>query len=374
MYTSLESRVFDSYFKQSPNEFAGCDESVVSKNSWLSLYNWTRNTYQFFANNPELLIKQLHEDCDLPGIFGTYSTIKNGDKIKTALRKAITALNSLLQFVWESTIVGECNYNEKSLILPEDYKIAKKYITLIGFTGIAVVGNSLVAEDYAGMFSALKELTKQMDDFVPTWCHENGNCSAELNGYRRFVRCIYDKNFTSWINIFGDLSCDINAFNRLAQWLKDNNYMEGIWLDTSNNKSFESSGISYKKNITGENISNGNIYLYDHDHIGFKAQYSVIRTPAQSFHLTIQNPRDILSSFETLPPILQNFIVKYHAKCNHCGYCIQRSKGKCEPYTIVAKFKGKAFPFCPIKYVYSYCWNSLNDEIVDGLIAYLQYL
>ena len=111
MYFSLESRVFDAYLKQSPNEFAGCDESVVRKNYWLALYNWTRNTYQLFANNPVLLIKQLHEDCDLPGIFETYSMLNNGVKIKTALRKAITALNSLLQFVWESTLATECNDN-----------------------------------------------------------------------------------------------------------------------------------------------------------------------------------------------------------------------------------------------------------------------
>jgi|GEM_PF-6111680 hypothetical protein len=370
MYANLESRVFDSYLKQSPNEFAGCDESVVSKNYWFALYNWTRNTYQLFANNPEFLIKQLHENCDLPGIFGTYSTLENGAKIKAALRKAIAAMNSLLQFVWESTLAGKCN--DGSLTLPENYKIPKKYITLLGHTGITVADNSLIANDYAGMFSALKELTKQTDDFVSTWSHHaNGNCSAELNGYRRFVRCVYDKSLASWFDIFGDLSGDITAFNKLTRWLKDNNFQEGIWLDTG---SFESPGVSFKKNITGENLSNGNIYLYDHDHIGFKSQYSIIRMPAQSFHLTIQNPRDILSSFETLPPILQNFIVKYHAKCNNCGYCTMRSKGKCKPYTIIAKFEGKAYPFCPIHHVYSYHWNSLNDEIVDGLAAYLQYL
>ena len=268
MYDSLESRVFDSYLKQSPDEFAGCDESVVSKNYWFALYNWTRDAYQFFANNPELLIKQLHEDCDLPGVFGTYSMLENGVKIKTTLRKAMTALNSFLQFVWESTLAGECN--DDSLTLPENYKIPPKYITLLGHTGITIVDYSLIADDYAGIFSALKELTKQMDDVVPTWCHENGDCSTELNGYRRFVRCVYDKSLASWVDIFGDLSGSIVAFNRLTQWLKDNAFQEGIWLDSSNGKSFESSGISFKKNITGENISNGNIYLYDHDHIGLK--------------------------------------------------------------------------------------------------------
>ncbi|MEG0229123.1 MAG: hypothetical protein RR640_00800 [Oscillospiraceae bacterium] len=114
--------------------------------------------------------------------------------------------------------------------------------------------------------------------------------------------------------------------------------------------------------------------MYDHDHIGFRTEYSIMRTPVQSYHLTIQNPRDILTNFETLPMILQNFIVKYHAKCNNCGYCTQRSKGKQKPYTIVAKFKNKSIAFCPINYVYTYCWNSLNDELADELIAYLEYL
>jgi hypothetical protein len=174
--------------------------------------------------------------------------------------------------------------------------------------------------------------------------------------------------------LFGDLSGDIDAYNRLAQWLKDNNYHQGLWLDTSNAKNFESSGISFKKNISGNNISNENIYLYDHDHIGFKAEYCVIRTPAQSYHLTIQNPRDILSSFDVLPQILQKFIVKYHAKCGNCGYCTQRSNGKCKPYTMIVNFEGKSYPFCPINHVYTYCWNTLTDELVDGLIAYLEYI
>jgi len=376
MYASLESRVFDSYLKQSPSEFAGCDESVVSENCWFALYNWTRSTYQFFANNPELLVKQLHEDCDLPGIFGTYSTFENGAKIKTALRKAITALNRLLQFVWESTFAGECN--DHSLTLPENYKIPKKYITLLGHTGITAVDNSLIADKYAGMFSALKELTKQTDGFAPTWNYQNESYSPELsvyaNGHRRFVRCIYRKKPDCLTLLFSDLSGNTDAFNRLARWLKENDYQEGFWLDTSNAKNFESSGISFKKNITGNNISNENIYLYDHDHIGFKAEYSVIRAPAQSYHLTIQNPRDILSDFENLPSAVQKFVVKYHAKCNGCGYCTMRNKGKCNPYTIIANFEGKAYPFCPIHHVYSYHWSSLNDEIADGLIAYLQYL
>lgn len=376
MYVSLESRVFDSYLIQSPKEFAGCDDSAVDKSSWLALYRWTRSTYSIFAKKPELLIKQLHDDCDLPGIFDTYSSFENGAKIKTALRKAITAINSLLQFVWETALISECN--EMSLTLSDNCKITKKYATLLGHTGITVTDSCLIADDYRGMFSALKELTKQTDGFTPTWNYRDQAYTPKLsiytNGYRRFVRCSYDKSSNFSIDLFSDLSGDTKAFNRLIGWLKDNNYEQGLWLDSSDAKNFESSGISFKKNITGENISNENLYLYDHDHIGFKAEYSVIRTPAQSFHLTIQNPRMILSSFEALPPILQSFIAKYHAKCNNCGYCTQRSKGKCKPYTIVARLEDKSYPFCPINHVYSYCWNTVSDEVADGIIAYLKYI
>jgi hypothetical protein len=372
MYDSLESRVFDSYLRQTPNEFVGSDDGVVGADCWLALYNWTRNVFRFFANNPQLLVKDLHDDCDLPGVFGTYSTLANGTKIKTWLRKAIVSMNGLLQFVWDSALAGECNGD--ALTLPADYKIAKKHKTLLEHTGIILADNSLIAADYIGMFSALKALTKQADDSVPTWCHQNGTCSTEFSGYRRFVRCMYGKSLAPWFDIFGDFSGDVAAFKQLTSWLKDNDFQEGIWLDTSNGKSFESSGISYKKNITGVKISDGNIYLYDHDHIGFWVQYSVIRTPAQSFHLTVQNPRLILSSFESLPLVLQNFIAKYHARCHNCGYCTMRSKGKQNPYTITAKFNGETIPFCPIHHVYSYSWSSLDDEKTDGLIAYLQYL
>ncbi|MEG0229124.1 MAG: hypothetical protein RR640_00805 [Oscillospiraceae bacterium] len=198
MYTSLEGRVYDSYLKQSPNKFMSCDDSVVSENAWIALYNWTRNTYKIFANNPELLINQLHDDCDLPYTFDTYSMFENGDKIKTALRKAITTLNNLLQFIWQNVLVSQCN--DKSLVLSKNFKISKKYITMLRYTRIIVENDSLIASNYSGMFCALKELTKQTDGFAPPWNYRNKAYTPELsifaNGYRRFVRCLYTKDLS----------------------------------------------------------------------------------------------------------------------------------------------------------------------------------
>lgn len=374
MFPNLESHVFNSYLLQSSNTFCGCDDRNISCQSWLALYNWTRNTYTVFTKAPELMMIQLHEDFEF---LNTYFAEKNGrPKLKSEIRKALTAMNSFLRVVWDASIAGACN--ENSLILPDGYEISKKYVKLLGYTGIEVRDNSLYTNNYVGMFSALKQLTQQTDGFAPPWKFRNETFSPELsvyaNGFRRFVRCVYDKNAISAVDVFGRLSGNIDAYNKLIQWLKSNGYKYGVCFDISEVKDLEASGISFKKNIKGANITDDYFMVYDHEHIGIRAEYSTLHNPPQSFHLTIQNPRDILSNFKILPQIIQKFIVSYHAKCNNCGYCTQRNKGKSKPFTIQAIFKGKTYSFCPINHVYTYCWQTLSDELVDGFIAYLGYI
>ena len=374
MYVNLESRVFNSYLLQSANEFSGYDKNDANEKSLLALYEWTRNVYTVFAKAPELMISQLSEDMNFPN---TYTAEKNGrPKLKAEMRKAITAMNSFLRVVWEAALLGVCNDN--SLSLPDGYMITKKNVKLLEYTGIKIIDNSLYAENYHGMFSALQQLTKQTDGFSPPWKYREEIFTPELsiytNGFKRFVRCVYNDTHLLIENIFEKLSGNSSAYKHLTLWLRNNCYDFGNSYDTSEVRNLESSAISFKKNINDNNSSVEQLMLYDHEHIGFIAKFETLSELPQSFQLIIQKPRDVLTNFDVLPSAVCKFIIKYHSKCNNCGYCTQRSKGKSKPFTICVKFNDIAYPLCPINHVYTYRWNTLTDELVEELIAYLKYL
>lgn len=95
MYKNLESRIFNSYLLQSAPELSICSDSSLSKDAWQSLYNWTQNTYSFFSEHPESIMKEIHEDDAYP--WGMRAIEK--PKLKTNMRKSLKTMNSLLQLV-----------------------------------------------------------------------------------------------------------------------------------------------------------------------------------------------------------------------------------------------------------------------------------
>lgn len=68
------------------------------------------------------------------------------------------------------------NIQNSILIISEDIKITPKNIKLLEHTGIVLKRRSLYAENYPGMFSAIKDLV------------------SYPNGFKRFVRCSYNEN------------------------------------------------------------------------------------------------------------------------------------------------------------------------------------
>lgn len=162
-----------------------------------------------------------------------------------------------------------------------------------------------------------------------------------------------------------------SAFEKLVDWLRKNDYKYTVTLDDSEVQDFESSRISFMKNITGNNTT---IFPgYDHEHIGFLAYFNALGNQPSKFRLFIQRVRDVIADFDNLNPVIQKFIINNHARCNNCGYCTQRSRGRQKPYTIYARFEDHNHALCPINYVYTYYWTQINDELVECMIAFLTY-
>lgn len=104
-------------------------------------------------------------------------------------------------------------------------------------TGIVLKRRSLYAENYPGMFSAIKDLV------------------SYPNGFKRFVRCSYNENSDVMILVYKQFTGNDSAFEKLVDWLRKNDYKYTVTLDDSEVQDFESSRISFMKNITGNNTT-----------------------------------------------------------------------------------------------------------------------
>ncbi|WP_313561054.1 hypothetical protein [Ruminiclostridium cellobioparum] len=129
------------------------------------------------------------------------------------------------------------NIQNSILIISEDIKITPKNIKLLEHTGIVLKRRSLYAENYPGMFSAIKDLV------------------SYPNGFMRFVRCSYNENSDVMILVYKQFTGNDSAFEKLVDWLRKNDYKYTVTLDDSEVQDFESSRISFMKNITGNNTT-----------------------------------------------------------------------------------------------------------------------
>ncbi|MDR2599163.1 MAG: hypothetical protein LBC73_02700 [Oscillospiraceae bacterium] len=194
--------------------------------------------------------------------------------------------------------------------------------------------------------------------------------------FHNFIRCMYNENYQYFIEIFGQFKEDLKVYKRLIKWLDDNEYIYIPFLVNSEVKNSESSGMGFYKKVNG-NVGNMPFSIYDHSIIGMFMDYNALIQEPALFSLRVQNIKEILKNFNELNEKLKDFIYNYHSRCNGCNYCIQRHLKRTKnikPLAISVEHNNKKFVLCSINYVYSYSWNTLNDKIVDGVIAYLKLM
>lgn len=176
-------------------------------------------------------------------------------------------------------------------------------------------------------------------------------------------------------DIFRPFAVDLEAYDRLIGWLLSKGYHYHPRMNRSDVNNFEATEISFMKNINGQNTMIGS--MYEHDHIGIFITFNALTRGQTFFMLSAQDVRETLSQLDSLKPEMQKFLIEYHARCDGCGYCTQRNRARTSnprPYTINVDYSGTQYSLCPINYVYTYCWCTLNEVLVDGIIGYLELM
>lgn len=349
-YKHLESRVLDSYRKLSVSE--KITENLFGTSEYLDLCRFTRNAYTLFIEKPELLLKTLNEDDSYPNPFNASGYGK--PKLKINMRKALKAVSDFMRFIWDITVAGnQCN---NGIRIKKDTKIPKKYMSILHNARIIIENDIIASKEYPGMFTALVRL------------------SDNENGFERFIRCIYD-DYESCKDIFGTIINDEKLFRYLITEVEKRGYTYRANLNSSEVRSFEGMQIAWTKSVDGSGAPN-NISIYDRNNYGIFFNYSVVFKEQLLLFLRIQNVRKVLELFDTLDEKLREFIITTHAHCHGCGYCTQRNKNRVavvKPHMIPIEYNSKIHALCPIlDYVYSYCWNRIDEKLVDGILLYLE--
>jgi uncharacterized protein YhfF len=336
-YKCLESRMFDSYLKLSVPEYV--IEKTYGKGDELDLCRFTRNAYSLFAKKPELLAKTLNEDDAHPARFNCSAYGK--PKLKINMRKAMKMVSDFMKFIWDITA-------------DKNTKIPAKYKNILPEVGIILNEDAISSSEYPGMFNALARL--YISD----------------NGFQRFIRCVYDYDF--YKSIFGEIFGNKKLLDDFISKLEEQGYKHRVSLDSGGVKSFEAANAYWLKGIN-DNPLPRNLSLYDNNHYGMHICFSALLKDQILIFLMIQDVRKILAMFDELDEKLREFIVKNHARCDNCKYCVQRNKNRTanlKTYTVFIKHNEKTYALCPINHVYTYCWNYIDEDLLNGMILYLE--
>jgi len=341
-YKTLEERIIDSYLIQSSPTFVEKTTSNLSKKNQRLLFDFTKNVYKTLKETPELLFKELHEDDAHPNRFNCSSY--NKPKLKINMRKSIKSINDFMFTVYSFGL----NDNQEN--------IPKKYFPLL--KAIGIMDHNEILE--------LNEIRECLNIFI----------GKEKLPFLNFIKCMYNEEHEYFIELFKLYSVDTISYDKLIKWLKKNKYIYIGLNDISEIKNNEGCGMGLYKYINNE-IDKMPFSMYSHNNIGIFMEYSVLIQKPIIFSLRVQNIRKILEKFNDIDEVLKEFIIKHHARCNNCNYCIQRHLKKNKDIKTFAKIvehNSKKHSLCPIHYIYTYNWNYVDNELVDGIIAYLKLM
>ena len=339
-YKTLEERIIDSYLLQSSPKFIENPNSKLSPKDQKILYDFTRKIFLTLREFPELLFKEFHEDDAHPDWF--CKSAYNKPRLKIDMRKAIKSINDFMYCIY-SIGVNENNKN-----------IPKKYFHPLNAVGIKNDNGILIPDE-------IQELLKII-------------IGEEKLPLQNFIKCMYNESYEYLIDIFREFSVDNTAYDHLIQWLKKRNYTYVGFIDKGVKNETCNMGL-YRK--VADNIDGVPFSIYDHTKIGFFIDFDVLVQEPVIFTLRVQNKRKILEKFDSVDETLKDFINNYHTRCSGCNYCIQRHLKRSKNvkrFTLSVEYKNKKLELCPIDFMSTYNWHSLNDKLVEGIIAYLELM
>jgi hypothetical protein len=325
-FSSVEQRIAQTYIDTFPEfEPAEKEQSVKEQETF---YNIIRGLYQLAYTEPALFVNTLHEDDFFTRRFNKTAEAK--PELLNNMKSFIKNVDDLLEAMFRMGKGKDVsNPNKKQRVILER----------LGVNETSKLPNSWI------------------------WM-------ATRNGadVLSFSKCLFNEDHPYTKDVFARMLGDQKAFYILEEWLTDHGYTRFEYLDGR-------MSLDYA-NLAWDKTSPRGGFVYKVRHSGISVSYdSMIREP-QVLGLCIPGGlKKFLETFDIMSEIVKEFVVEHTKHCDACDYCIQTDKSRTRPRAFIpVKHKTKTFNLCPLFPGYRNCWTSINEALVDNLIAVLSFV
>ncbi len=330
MFDSLEQRLAHSYLETFPAFVP--DENSLDLREQEHFYDFMKRLYQLAYDQPLLWVPTLHEDDAYPN----HSTKKayNKPDLHQHMRKFMQGMDGLLQSLFE---MG------KGVAV----KPSKRQMAILAALG----------HDESAPRS-------------PAWTWMATRPGANLPA---FAHCFFRADYSYVSDLYAHLLGDEPAFRRLETWMLNRGYQRYMGLDVT--ASTDPISLTYANPAWSAETPRGG-YEYTIRHTGIAAIYHIELQRPAVFGLCIPGGlKPFLAAFADMDATVQRFVWARTKICDGCRYCVQTDKTGTRPLaSIVVTHEGEVRRLCPYFPGYSYSWTSIDDALVDELIAMLAFM
>jgi len=131
--------------------------------------------------------------------------------------------------------------------------------------------------------------------------------------------------------------------------------------------------LTYANLLWDKNTPTGG-FEYKIKHTGISIRYDREIKEPTVFGLCIPKSlyKTLLANFNFIKINTKQFIISRTKKCDGCRYCVQTDKTNTRPFAYIkVNCENEDYNLCPYFPGYSYCWTSINNELVEQLIDML---
>ena len=312
--------------------FVPDENAPVSISEQECFYDLIKCLFQLAFDEPLLFVTSLHEDDAFPNRFNSKSYGK--PKLMADMKKFTKSASDLLQAMF---LLGQ----------GKQVKIKKKQHIILSKLGI----NDLTALPAAWRWMATKD---------------GSNIST-------FTHCLFNDSYPYTSEIYARLLGD-SAFKKLENWMLAQGYKRyDIYGVTASHCNLSLSIVNPK--WSKEPPSGG--FEYKIKHTGISARFDPYIANPAVFGLCIPKGmmKLLIEAFETMSENLKCFFIKQTTKCWNCRYCVQTDKTGTRPLAFInVNHKKNEYNLCTYFPGYSYCWTSIDDDLVNQLIEMLSFM
>ena len=328
-YENLEQRMASAYLAMFP-AFVPKENADISIAEQKDFYDLMKKLYQLLFDNPSMVVPTLHEDDAFPS---RYKKGYGKPELEVNVLKIKKAIESLLQNMF---LIGQGAV----------VKLNKRQLKILSLLGVGDLTNLPTAW---------------------TWMSNRPNANQVV-----FAYCLFDENHVYTTDIYAHLLGE-ESFHKLEQWMISQGYKpydiyKTVWIDYQLT-------LTYANPAWGDERPNGG-NEYKIKNTGISVQYDAYVSDPTALGLCIPyGLKHFLKNFDSMNQKVKDFVVECTKKCDGCRYCIQTDKTGIRPLACISiTHKKTEYKLCPYFPGYNYSWTSIDDNLVDNMIALLSFM